>query len=105
MAEPGRSFDTDVPVYVLTSSRTGSAAESFAYTLKSLDRATIVGEVTLGMAHPSREVVVNDYFRVLVPYLRSEVVLANPELFACETPISSSLSTFFRLDIHKGLNA
>jgi YD repeat-containing protein len=72
---PGQPFDTDVPVYVLTSSRTGSAAEGFAYTLKSLDRATIVGEVTLGMAHPSREVVVNDYFRVSVPYLRSENVV------------------------------
>jgi hypothetical protein len=40
-----------------------------------LDRATIVGEVTLGMAHPSREIVVNDYFRVSVPYLRSENVV------------------------------
>jgi YD repeat-containing protein len=72
---PGRPFDTDVPVYVLTSNQTGSAAEGFAYTLKSMDRATIVGEVTLGMAHPSKEVVVNDYFRASVPYLRSENVI------------------------------
>lgn len=69
---PGRPFDADVPVYVLTSSRTGSAAEGFAYTLQNLDRAIIVGEVTAGMAHPSKEVVVNDYFRVSVPYLRTE---------------------------------
>ncbi len=74
-AIPGRPFDAGVPVYVLTSSRTGSAAEGFAYTLKHLDRATIVGEVTLGMAHPSKEVVVNDYFRVSVPFLRSENVV------------------------------
>ena len=69
---PGRPFDNLVPVYVLTSNQTGSAAESFAYALKHTGRATIVGEVTLGMAHPSEEVVVNDYFRVSVPFLRGE---------------------------------
>jgi C-terminal processing protease CtpA/Prc len=58
-------------VYVLTSNRTGSAAEGFANTLKHLDRATIVGEVTRGAAHPSKEVIVNDYFRASVPYLRA----------------------------------
>lgn len=69
---PGRPFDTNVPVYVLTSANTGSAAEGFAHTLKSFHRATIVGEITLGMAHPSREIVVNDNFRVSIPYLRTE---------------------------------
>jgi uncharacterized membrane protein len=72
---PGRPFDNDVPVYVLTSNRTGSAAEGFAYTLKNLDRGIAVGQVTAGMAHPSKEVVVNDYFRMSVPYLRSENVV------------------------------
>jgi hypothetical protein len=43
---------TDVPVYVLTSSRTFSAAEEFTYNLKNLKRATIVGETTGGGAHP-----------------------------------------------------
>ena len=43
---------TDVPVYVLTSSRTFSAAEEFTYDLKNLKRATIVGETTGGGAHP-----------------------------------------------------
>jgi hypothetical protein len=42
----------DVPVFVLTSSRTFSAAEEFTYDLKSLKRATIVGETTGGGAHP-----------------------------------------------------
>jgi hypothetical protein len=41
-----------VPVFVLTSGRTFSAAEDFAYSLKSLKRATIVGETTGGGAHP-----------------------------------------------------
>jgi YD repeat-containing protein len=72
---PGRPIGKDVPVYVLTSNRTGSAAEGFAYTLKSMDRATLVGETTIGMAHPSQEVVVNGYFRVSVPYLRTENIV------------------------------
>jgi hypothetical protein len=43
---------THIPVYVLTSNRTFSAAEEFTYNLKNLKRATIVGETTGGGAHP-----------------------------------------------------
>jgi hypothetical protein len=39
------------PVFVLTSSRTFSGAEHFAYNLKTLKRATIVGETTSGASH------------------------------------------------------
>jgi peptidase S41-like protein len=39
------------PVFVLTSSRTFSGAEHFAYNLKALKRATIVGETTSGASH------------------------------------------------------
>jgi C-terminal processing protease CtpA/Prc len=42
----------DVPIYILTSSRTFSAAEEFTYNLKNMKRATIVGETTGGGAHP-----------------------------------------------------
>lgn len=42
----------NVPVYVLTSNYTFSAAEEFTYNLKNLERATIVGETTGGGAHP-----------------------------------------------------
>ncbi len=42
----------DVPVFVLTSPRTFSAAEEFTYNLKNLERATIIGETTGGGAHP-----------------------------------------------------
>lgn len=41
-----------VPVFVLTSKTTFSAAEEFTYNLKNLKRATIVGETTGGGAHP-----------------------------------------------------
>ncbi len=42
----------DVPVFVLTSGRTFSAAEEFTYDLKNLKRATLVGE-TDGRRRPS----------------------------------------------------
>jgi len=41
----------DIPLYVLTSKRTFSACEAFAYDLKHLGRATIIGETTRGGAH------------------------------------------------------
>ncbi len=41
------------PVFILTSSRTFSAAEHFAYDLKTLKRAIIVGETTSGASHGS----------------------------------------------------
>lgn len=43
---------TDVDLYVLTSSSTFSAAEEFTYNLKSMERATIIGDTTGGGAHP-----------------------------------------------------
>ncbi len=43
---------TDIPIYVLVSRRTFSAAEGFAFCLKNRGRATIIGERTRGGAHP-----------------------------------------------------
>ncbi len=56
----------DVPLYILTSARTGSAAESFAYTLKNAHRATIVGEATAGAANPGGDVDAGHGFSVFV---------------------------------------
>jgi hypothetical protein len=50
----GRKFGPDKPIYLLTSSRTFSAAEEFAYNLQTRKRATIVGETTGGGANPGR---------------------------------------------------
>jgi C-terminal processing protease CtpA/Prc len=52
----------DKPVYVLTSSRTQSAAEYFAYNLKMLKRATVVGETTAGHQHSGAFRRINDHF-------------------------------------------
>ncbi len=52
----GRKFGPDKPIYVLTSSRTFSGAEEFAYNLQTRKRATIVGEMTGGGANPGRGV-------------------------------------------------
>jgi hypothetical protein len=48
--EPGSRL-AHKPVFILTSSRTFSGAEHFAYNLKVLKRATIVGERTSGASH------------------------------------------------------
>jgi hypothetical protein len=61
-----------VPLFILTSGRTFSAAEDFAYSLKSLKRATIVGETTSGGAHPVEIYQVKGYPVLMrLPYGRS----------------------------------
>jgi C-terminal processing protease CtpA/Prc len=46
---------TDVKLYILTSRKTLSAAEAFAYDLKHLGKAIVIGETTAGAAHPTEE--------------------------------------------------
>ena len=55
------------PIYVLTSAHTFSCAEQFTYDLKSLHRATIVGETTGGGANPGDFHRLTDHFAVFVP--------------------------------------
>ncbi len=61
----------DVPVYILTSNYTFSAAEEFSNNLKELKRATIVGENTGGGAHPVDFKIVNDLFTLSLPFGRA----------------------------------
>lgn len=57
----------DVPLYVLTSSKTFSGAEELSYNFKTQQRATLVGEVTGGGANPGREVRINQLFAMFMP--------------------------------------
>jgi hypothetical protein len=68
-AVPGRRL-VDADVYLLTSQRTFSAGEEFAYNLKALRRARIIGEVTGGGAHPVRPHPIDDHFSIGVPFAR-----------------------------------
>ncbi|MEX0813285.1 MAG: S41 family peptidase [Chitinophagales bacterium] len=60
-----------IPVYILTSKRTFSAAEEFSYNLKNLKRATLIGETTGGGAHPGDFINVTDKFMVWIPQGRA----------------------------------
>lgn len=57
-------------VYILTSKRTFSGGEAFAYDLKNLKRATIVGETTEGAANPRDVYRINEHFWMGIPGAR-----------------------------------
>jgi hypothetical protein len=63
---PGKRY-LGKPVYLLTSGRTFSAGEAFAYAMKSLKRATLVGATTRGGGNPN----------MMLP-LRSDYLLSIP---------------------------
>ena len=65
-AQPYAAPRLDVPVYVLISGRTGSAAEAFAYTLQAAKRAVVVGETSGGAANPGGPVFTPSGYRVFV---------------------------------------
>jgi hypothetical protein len=68
---PGRRFGSTKPVYILTSHKTFSAAESVAYDLQALKRAVIVGETTGGGANPFEYRRIHPHFAVDLPESRS----------------------------------
>ncbi|GGA61832.1 S41 family peptidase [Ornithinibacillus halotolerans] len=70
-------------VYILTSQRTFSGAEDFAYTLQNLNRATLIGEKTKGGAHPGGFQPINAYFSVNIPIGRAVNPITNDNWEGC----------------------
>ena len=71
---PGQRYGQKKEVVVLTSKDSFSAAEDFAYALKNLKRATIVGETTGGGANAGKDVPLMSHFVAFIPLSR----LTNP---------------------------
>lgn len=72
-ADPAKTdgLTLSMPLYILSSKKTFSAAEDFSYAMQQAKRATIVGEVTGGGAHPMMPFSVGQGFVISVPFARS----------------------------------
>jgi len=57
----------DIPVYILVSKKSASSAEGFAYRMKYLKRAILIGEKTAGAETPIEPIPVGDYFILQIP--------------------------------------
>lgn len=68
-----------MPIYILTSNRTYSAAESFAYTLQHQKNALVIGDTTRGGAHATRSFALGNGFVGFIPFSRSENVLTKTD--------------------------
>lgn len=58
----------EIDLYILISKKTFSAAEEFAYDLKQLKRAIIVGENSGGGAHMVTRMIVNNDYYIFMPF-------------------------------------
>jgi hypothetical protein len=67
----GPRYGAQREVIVLTSHETFSAGEDLAYALKTLHRATLIGETTGGGAHPGDMHRIGDHFEAFIPDSRS----------------------------------
>ena len=68
---------TNTPLYILTSKNTFSAAEAFTYSLKHLDKAVVVGEVTKGGANRTKGINLDENFSISIPYIEATHPITN----------------------------
>jgi retinol-binding protein 3 len=62
-----KKIPSNIPVYILVSKNTSSAAESFAYGLQHSKRVTVVGEQTHGEGNPGARFIINDKLYMMIP--------------------------------------
>jgi len=61
----------DVPLFILVSNKTSSAAEGFASILQQYRRATIIGEQTQGEGNAGELFVISDLLYIMIPTMES----------------------------------
>lgn len=106
---PGKRYGKK-PVYILTGDKTFSAAEEFTYNLKNLKRATVIGEVTAGGAHPGFTHPLTEHFSIFIPDGRAinpitqsnwEGTGVTPDIV---TPQNKAYETAFEHALHDVIN-
>jgi hypothetical protein len=87
------------PLYVLTSRRTGSAAEEFAYDVQNLKLGTLVGETTAGAAHPVRFTRLGEHFGAAIATGRAinPVTKTNWEGVGVKPDVAAKANTALRV--------
>jgi len=101
---PGKRYGNK-PIYVLLSRNTFSGGEEFAYNLQTRQRATLIGEVTAGGAHPGAEYRIHPNFDAFIPNGRAinPVTGTNWEGTGVTPDISTSQEDAFKKAYEMGL--
>lgn len=94
------------PLYILTSKKTFSAAEAFAYSLKHYNKAIVVGEVTKGGANRTKRITINNQFSISIPYIEAihPVTKSNWEGTGVQPNIKTSKKDAFATAYLEALN-
>jgi hypothetical protein len=66
-----RSYGASRPVFVLTSAATFSGGEALSYDLQAMGRATVIGEVTGGGAHPTAGYPLGNGLMAAIPFAQT----------------------------------
>jgi hypothetical protein len=62
-----KKIPDSIPLFILVSKITSSAAESFAYGLQQFKRATVIGAQTHGEGNPGKRFVINESLYIMIP--------------------------------------